>query len=261
MENQNINKNKLQPKSITIQRSPTTNGQRACISDKIKMIKVNQPRVNDTKNNNASVLSRQCIGANWQRNIPKVLAKEVSLKNGKKITKCIAMDCEMVGVGLKAKKSILARVSIVNQMGEILLDKYVRPTEPVTDYRTSVSGIRPTDIATAEDFQSIQKEVSDLLYNKILVGHAVHNDLNVLSLPYNPKFIRDTSTYKPLVNKISKGSTPSLRILARCVLGISIQDGEHNSVEDARAVMQIYNKYSDEWERLMIKNESRKNRV
>lgn len=56
------------------------------------------------------------------------------------------MDCEMVGVGEDGKDSVLARVSIVNQFGNVLLDKYVKPREQVTDYRTAVSGIRPHNI-------------------------------------------------------------------------------------------------------------------
>lgn len=58
------------------------------------------------------------------------------------------MDCEMVGVGPKGEDSILARVSIVNQFGKCVYDKYVKPTEKVTDYRTAVSGIRPQNINT-----------------------------------------------------------------------------------------------------------------
>ena len=56
------------------------------------------------------------------------------------------MDCEMVGVGLEGKESILARVSIVNHFGQCLYDKYAKPVEKVTDYRTFVSGIRPADL-------------------------------------------------------------------------------------------------------------------
>ena len=56
------------------------------------------------------------------------------------------MDCEMVGVGFGGKDSILARVSIVNHFGHCIYDKYVKPREKVTDYRTAVSGIRPKDI-------------------------------------------------------------------------------------------------------------------
>ena len=57
------------------------------------------------------------------------------------------MDCEMVGVGQYGEDSILARVSLVNHFGHCVYDKYVKPTEKVTDYRTFVSGIRPENIA------------------------------------------------------------------------------------------------------------------
>ena len=35
---------------------------------------------------------------------------------------------------------------------------------------------------TAEDFLVVQKEVSDLLKGRILVGHALHNDLKVRAM-------------------------------------------------------------------------------
>ena len=59
------------------------------------------------------------------------------------LTRAMALDCEMVGVGPKGEESIAARVSVVNQHGKCVYDKYVKPTEPVTDYRTAVSGVRP----------------------------------------------------------------------------------------------------------------------
>ena len=59
------------------------------------------------------------------------------------------MDCEMVGVG-DGQDSILARVSIVNHDGHALYDKYVKPREKVTDYRTFVSGVRPEDLVNGK---------------------------------------------------------------------------------------------------------------
>ena len=44
----------------------------------------------------------------------------------------------MVGVGEKGSDSILARISIVNQFGNCVYDKFVKPTEEVVDYRTWV---------------------------------------------------------------------------------------------------------------------------
>lgn len=45
---------------------------------------------------------------------------------------CIALDCEMVGIGIGGKKHMLARVSIVNKVGDILMDKFVKPQRPVS---------------------------------------------------------------------------------------------------------------------------------
>ena len=60
--------------------------------------------------------------------------------------KYLAVDCEMVGVGLEGKESSLARVSIVNYHGAVQMDELVRQRERVVDYRTEWSGIRPTDM-------------------------------------------------------------------------------------------------------------------
>ena len=89
------------------------------------------------------------------------------------------MDCEMVGVGPDGTVSSLARVSLVNFHGAVLLDVFVRQRERVTDYRTHVSGVREKDMLGARPFEDVQKQVAELLRDKILVGHAVHNDLQV----------------------------------------------------------------------------------
>lgn len=60
-----------------------------------------------------------------------------------KLTNILAIDCEYVGTGFEGRDDTLARVSIVNVDGECVYDKYVKPREIVTDYRTEVSGIRP----------------------------------------------------------------------------------------------------------------------
>jgi len=64
----------------------------------------------------------------------------------------LALDCEMVGVGPMGVESTLARVSIVNYHGVTVLDRFVRPREKVTDYRTWVSGVREEDLRNGELF-------------------------------------------------------------------------------------------------------------
>lgn len=96
----------------------------------------------------------------------------------------IALDCEMVGIGPNGKDHMLARVSIVNERGEIIMDKYVKPTKPVVDYRTQYSGIAPVHLEDAANFADVQAEVSRIKFNRILVGHALHNDLRVLKMEH-----------------------------------------------------------------------------
>lgn len=58
------------------------------------------------------------------------------------VSKCIALDCEMVGVGPSGKRSALARCCVVDCDGNTLYDKFVRPADRVVDFRTQFSGIR-----------------------------------------------------------------------------------------------------------------------
>lgn len=56
----------------------------------------------------------------------------------------------MVGVGTGGKESSLARVSVVNYHGAVLLDELVKQRERVVDYRTEWSGIRPGDMVNGK---------------------------------------------------------------------------------------------------------------
>ncbi|XP_051893328.1 RNA exonuclease 4 [Pristis pectinata] len=179
-----------------------------------------------------------------EQSLEKMLVKDGAFEG---MTKAVAMDCEMVGVGPDKVESILARVSIVNQFGKCVYDKYVKPTEKVTDYRTWVSGIRPEDIKNGEDFKVVQKEVADILKGRILVGHAIHNDLKILHLGHPKKNIRDTQKYKPFKALVECGR-PSLKHLCRQILKIKVQESAHSSVQDAQAAMRLYTLARQQWE-------------
>ncbi|OCT67009.1 hypothetical protein XELAEV_18038291mg [Xenopus laevis] len=176
--------------------------------------------------------------------VDKVLVKEKAFEG---LTRAVAMDCEMVGVGMDGEESILARVSIVNLFGKCVYDKFVKPTERVTDYRTAVSGIRPKDIKNGESFKVVQKEVSEILRGRTLVGHAIHNDLKILFLDHPKKAIRDTQKYKPFKQKVKNGR-PSLKLLCEKILNVKVQTGEHCSVQDAQAAMRLYTMEKKCWE-------------
>ncbi|WRT65838.1 uncharacterized protein IL334_002789 [Kwoniella shivajii] len=160
----------------------------------------------------------------------------------------IAIDCEMVGTGPNGSESCLARVSIVNYHGHILLDTFVQPREKVTDWRTWISGVRERDMIGAPAFEDVQKQVAELCEGRIVVGHAVDNDLKVLLLSHPSPLIRDTQKCKMLREK-AKNKHPGLKKLSEMELGIRIQQGSHSSVTDARATMALYRLHKLEWEK------------
>lgn len=194
----------------------------------------------------AGLLARQMKGLpeNKGNAVDKVLVKDKAFEG---LTRTVAMDCEMVGVGSDGEESILARVSIVNQFGKCVYDKFCKPTERVTDYRTAVSGIRPEDIKNGEEFKVVQKEVSEILKGRILVGHAVHNDLKIFFLDHPKKATRDTQKYKPFKQKVKSGR-PSLKLLCEKILNVKVQTGEHCSIQDAQAAMRLYTMEKKNWE-------------
>ncbi|ODV83583.1 hypothetical protein CANARDRAFT_29812 [[Candida] arabinofermentans NRRL YB-2248] len=162
----------------------------------------------------------------------------------------LAIDCEFVGVGPEGSVSELARVSIVNFYGNTIYDTFVKPIERVTDWRTWVSGVSPKDMQNAITFKEAQWAVSKLIQGRILVGHAIEHDMDAMMLSHPRTMIRDTAKHPPFRKKYAMGKTPSLKKLAKEILGFDIQSGEHSSVEDARATMMIYKSDKKEFERL-----------
>ncbi|EKX41143.1 hypothetical protein GUITHDRAFT_75058 [Guillardia theta CCMP2712] len=167
-----------------------------------------------------------------------------------KVTKAVSLDCEMVGVGERGRDSCLARVTIVNEFLDVIYFRNVIPSQEVTDLRSHITGLTLDDLkeeAGAVPLETVQQEVSSLLKDKILVGHALRNDLSVLMLSHPVRSTRDTAKFKVLRQAGSNGM-PRLKDLAAFHLNQKIQDGVHDPIEDARAAMQLYVKFKDMWE-------------
>lgn len=165
----------------------------------------------------------------------------------KDLGKIVAMDCEFVGVGPNGRDSALARVTIVNFYGHVIMDEYVRPMRHVTDWRTWVSGITSWHLKFAITFEEAKARVQSILQDKILVGHALENDLDKLYLAHPKELIRDTSIFPPF-RAVASGRTPSLKKLTKHFLDLDIQTGQHNPIEDARATMLLYRLQKNEIE-------------
>lgn len=168
-------------------------------------------------------------------------------------TAVVALDCEMVGTGPGGRRSELARCSVLGYHGNVLYDKYVRPCRPVTDYRTRWSGIQRHHLRDAIPFAQARQEVLCLLQGKVVVGHSIYNDFEVLDVLHPGHMVRDTCTTHLLSRLAGFPSErcTSLKILAVRLLNRKIQVGRrgHCSVEDALASLDLYKLVEGEWER------------
>lgn len=158
----------------------------------------------------------------------------------------VAIDCIIIGVKPRGIVSnVLGRVSIVNSKGETIYDKYIKPRQTVTDYKTAVSGIRREDIENGEMFTKVKKEVTVLLKDKIVVGHSIQRVLRILRILHPPHMIRDITCYYKFKQF---GEPRGLKRLALDFLGIKIRNNEHSSVEHAHAALQLYMMVHSDWE-------------
>ncbi|KAH3683570.1 hypothetical protein WICPIJ_005466, partial [Wickerhamomyces pijperi] len=230
-------------------------------SSKVTKTSTTQPKEKKEVSNliKTKRLAKEIATAKLNRENSEIKAKTLEVSKAKDSTaytasqkspgRYLAIDCEFVGIGIEGTEDALARVSIVNFHGYCVYDKFVKPQEKVVDWRTWVSGVRPSDMADAISFKQAQIEVDELLKGKVLVGHAVQHDLDALFLSHPKSMIRDTSKHANY-RKISKGKTPGLKKLVAHFLKKEIQSGEHSSVEDARATMELYKLEKKEFEKL-----------
>ncbi|KAH8855213.1 RNA exonuclease 4 [Schistosoma japonicum] len=178
----------------------------------------------------------------------------ISETNNSTILSPIALDCEMVGVGPE-NSNALGRISIVGYAGEVLCNITVKPEGEICDYRTSWSGLREEDMLHAMPYPYVRKQVESIMHNRIVVGHMLENDFAVLNVKHPPHLVRDTGKvpYPKLLAGFPIQIHIGLRALTLRLFGISIQNAEHCSIEDARASMAIYRLVKNMWEADLLK--------
>ncbi|KAI9681787.1 MAG: poly(A)-specific ribonuclease [Trizodia sp. TS-e1964] len=147
----------------------------------------------------------------------------------------------------------LARVSVLRGSGNLeavpFIDDYIATTEPVVDYLTAYSGIKPGDL----DRRISTKNVVSLkiAYKKlwillnlgcVFVGHGLTKDFRTINIQVPKEQVFDTVV---LFHKALQKRKLSLRFLSWYLLREEIQEGEHDSIEDSRTALKLYRKYQE----------------
>lgn len=148
-----------------------------------------------------------------------------------------AVDCEMC----LTENNILevARITIVDENLEVVLDTLVKPESPITNYLTSFSGITaPMLINVSTTLADVQQKIRTLLpADAILCGQSLNSDLHALKMMH--PYVIDTS----IIYNISgvRQKKPSLKLLSQMFLNTEIQSSSkgHCSAEDSMATMRL----------------------
>jgi RNA exonuclease 4 len=164
----------------------------------------------------------------------------------------------MVGIGPGGYQSSVARVTVIDWNEHVLFDQHVQQTQTVTDYRTFVSGITEQDLQDATmSFEDCRAYVLQLLDNRILVGHALKNDLKVLDISHPWWLTRDTAKYEPFMQVRFKNDGKfwprKLKDLASEKLHqeIQVSGKPHSPFEDALAALDLYRSVQRKWEKVI----------
>lgn len=155
---------------------------------------------------------------------------------GKSERAVYAVDCEMCK---SASGPVLTRATVVDDKGNVLYDKLVKPVQPIIDYLTVFSGITEEmlkDVTTT--LTDVQNDLLEMVSSKdILIGHSLESDLYALQLQH-PNIVDTALVFNHPKNPRLKAS---LKWLVNRYLNREVQTGHngHDSAEDATACLDL----------------------
>eukprot|EP00744_Colponema_vietnamica_P004855 GILI01007194.1.p1 GENE.GILI01007194.1~~GILI01007194.1.p1 ORF type:complete len:1021 (+),score=210.86 GILI01007194.1:147-3065(+) len=150
---------------------------------------------------------------------------------------------------------LLARVSCIvsSQPGDerVLVDDYIQTDEDIKDYVSQYSGIHHGDLELGKSHYPLTtRKANNMKLRALLdrgckfVGHGLSQDFRVCNLQVPAGQTIDTVELFAKT-KAAGGRKFALRTLAATLLGETIQEDEHDSIEDARTALRLYRKYAE----------------
>ena len=158
--------------------------------------------------------------------------------------RAIALDCEMAGgrMGGSLVDQLIQLTAIDYITGEVLISALVNPTLEIRQWRTNIHGVTHGMILQATRDGTALRDVfhaRELLFSlmnrdTILVGHALHHDLNVLKIAHD-RCVDSEMLAKAAINRGQSSST-GLKKLCESLMGLGVQRmANHSCLEDSFA--------------------------
>ncbi|KAG8892419.1 hypothetical protein FRC00_012105 [Tulasnella sp. 408] len=161
----------------------------------------------------------------------------------------IGLSCVCVGMGEGGTIAMLGRVSLVDRFGNVVYNTFVKPTSKIESYREATTGLDPSHFKEAVSFETVQLDVAVWIRDKIVVGHRLWLNFQVLGISHPAVDTRDVGLYFPFRDALS---TPNdvigLPTLVWHLMTRKIRKDYIDSIEDARAAIDLYRSESENWE-------------
>ncbi|KAA1468546.1 hypothetical protein DENSPDRAFT_814893 [Dentipellis sp. KUC8613] len=167
-------------------------------------------------------------------------------------SRILAVHSQTVMTGPAADIPMVARVSITDYRGNVVLDTFVKPSLPVADYRSLVTGLDSHYLEKAPDFTTVQRQVATLLHGRIIVGYSLWNFLSVIGVPHPAADTRDVALFLPFRQSLgSRGALP-LEVLVNRLMGRNIGHNYEHPLENARASLDLFRSSEHIWESAIV---------
>lgn len=172
----------------------------------------------------------------------------------------VALRAEEIEISATGEREVirptrlgLARVSVLRGAGMLqavpFIDDHIAIREPIVDYLTKYSGLKPGDLDVNRSTHSLvtlkvaYKKIWLLLnLGVVFVGHGLPSDFRTMNIHVPKTQVMDTVD---LFYIRARGRKLSLRFLAFYLLHEDIQQNTHDSVEDARTALRLWYKYKE----------------
>lgn len=139
--------------------------------------------------------------------------------------------------------SILGRISIVDSDDNCVYDKYIRPVN-LKSVGTLINNNTYEKLKNGHPYDEVKREIQEIIKSRVVIGYSLTDTFKLLGLFKQWWLFRDArcftkfqelNQFRPSLNEILK-------------LGLNVElTSDNDTVESAKALMQLYKKFKDQW--------------